>query len=190
MKMLTKAYLELHRAEIIKEMKSGKIFVYPTDTIYGIGCNALIKESVLKIRALKRREGKPFSVIAPNIEWINENCAANKAGAVWVKKLPGPYTLIMPLRNKGAVASEVVANSENIGVRIPNHWFSDLVKEAGIPFVTTSANMSGEPAMADFYSLDSLIREQADYIVYEGALHNKPSTIVDLTGDKERIIER
>jgi tRNA threonylcarbamoyl adenosine modification protein (Sua5/YciO/YrdC/YwlC family) len=190
MKMLTKAYLEQHKAEIIKEMKEGKVFVYPTDTIYGIGCNALNEEGVLKIRELKRRDGKPFSVIAPNVEWINENCVANKIGAVWVKKLPGPYTLILPLRNKAAVVSEVVANSENIGIRMPNHWFSDLVKEAGIPFVTTSANVSGEPTMTDFYSLDSLIREQVDYIIYEGALHDKPSTIVDLTGDKEKIIER
>ena len=190
MKMLTKAYVDLHKNEIIKEMKDGKIFVYPTDTIYGIGCNALNKEAVLKIRGLKRRDTKPFSVITPSTDWIIENCAVNKKARDWVGKLPGPYTLILPLRNMNNVAPEVTAGLQTIGVRIPNHWFYDFIKQAGILFVTTSANAAGMSPMTDFYSLDSTIKEQVDYIIYDGALSNKPSMIVDLTTENEKIIQR
>lgn len=190
MKMLTKAYVLAHKEQIISDIKLGKIFVYPTDTIYGIGCDATNNEAVARIRNLKKRDGKPFSVIAPSMVWINENCIVPPSAKEWVKKLPGPYTLIIPLKNAGAVSQEVLAGSTDIGIRVPNNWFFEFIQEAGVPFVSTSVNISGREAMTDFYSLDPFIKEGVDYVVYEGALNKKASTLVNLTKDKPEITAR
>ena len=78
--ILTKKEAMFEKDKIVEEMKKGKIFIYPTDTIYGIGCNALISESVGKIRKIKNREAKPFSVIAPSKKWISKNCEIDNSG--------------------------------------------------------------------------------------------------------------
>lgn len=190
MQMLTKAYVLENKEQIIKEIIDGKVFIYPTDTLYGIGCNATNSASVEKIRTLKKREDKPFSVIAPNLEWIGSACVLTKYGEEWIGKLPGAYTLILPIKDKSMIAPEVVKESVNLGVRIPNHWFWEVLNEAKVPFVTTSVNCSGEPPMTDFYSLSDEIKNGVDYIVYEGTKSSKASTIIDLTGNEPIIKER
>ena len=64
--------------QIIKAIKSGAIFIYPTDTVYGIGCNAKLKESVARIRKIKKQFSRPFSVIAPSMDWIAKNLEIKK----------------------------------------------------------------------------------------------------------------
>ena len=188
--MLTKAYAIAHKDEIIADMKAGKLFIYPTDTIYGIGCNASNGEAVDKIRTLKKRDTNPFSVIAPSQKWIESTCIIPPMAKEWMKKLPGPYTLILPLKDASAISPKVVEGSVNLGIRVPNNWFMEFVQEANIAFVTTSANISGRATMTDFYSLDPFIKEGVDYVIYEGALNKKASTIVNLTKDKPEIITR
>lgn len=190
MKLLTRAYVDAHRKEIIEEMKSGKIFIYPTDTIYGLGCNAMLSEAVGKIRKIKRREEKPYSVIAPSMDWLTQKCETPKIAREWIAKLPGPYTLILPLKDKEAVSEETLKGVNTLGVRMISHWFYDLIKEAGIPFITTSVNLSGSIGMTSFYDIEESIKGEADYIVYEGSKRGKPSMIVDLSGEKEKIIQR
>ena len=181
--------VRINELEIIKSMKKGLVFIYPTDTIYGIGCNALNSKSVRKIRDLKERHSSPFSVIAPSIEWIKQNCKMDNCTEKWIKKLPGPYTLILNLNKKNCIAKEVNPNIESLGVRIPNHPISKLVSMAGIPFVTTSVNKSGGDFMTCLENLDNDIKKGIDIIIYEGKKEGTPSKIVDLTR-KEKIIDR
>ena len=164
----------------IDEMKKGKIFIYPTDTIYGIGCNALNSKSVEKIRELKNREEKPFSVIAPNKKWIIENCETDNSVKKWIKKLPGKYTLILKLKNKKCICEKTNNDSGTLGIRIPQHWFSKLVEEANVPFVTTSVNLSGELPANSLENINKEIKDKVDYVIDEGRLENRPSTIVNL----------
>lgn len=158
-------------------MLEGLVFIYPTDTIYGLGCDATSEKSVKRIRDMKKREKKPFSVIAPSKKWILENCFAEKEDLV---KLPGPYTLVLKLRRK-CVASGVNPGLETLGVRIPDHWFSKTVGEAGIPVVTTSVNVSSQKFMTSIDNIDVKIRKLVDFIVYEGPLRGSPSEIINLT---------
>ena len=95
---------------MIDSMIKGAVFIHPTDTIYGIGCNAEVSSAVRKVRQLKARATNPFSVIAPSLEWINENCVVTKEADEWLEKLPGPYTLILKLKNN------CVARSVNSGL--------------------------------------------------------------------------
>lgn len=188
MKILTKDEIHANKEVILEVMKNGAIFIHPTDTIYGIGCNATKKKFVDEVREIKGRPNTPFSVIAPSKRWIRKNCVVNGKAKKWLNKLPGPYTLI--LKAKGGVAKNVALRLDTLGVRIPNHWFSKIVEESGIPVVTTSANKAGEDFMTSLDDLDDEIKQSVEFMVYEGEKHGRPSTIVDLTGEEVRVKER
>lgn len=180
----------IKKQEILLKIKEGAVFIYPTDTIYGIGASALAIDSVKKIRKLKDRNKRPFSIIAPCKDWILENCHLNKDSKEWLNKLPGPYTLLLKLKNKEAVDGAVNAKLDTIGVRIPNHWISELVNDLDCPIVTTSANISTEEFMTSIDDLDVKIKNNVDFIIDEGEIKGRPSTIVDLTQDEIKIKKR
>jgi L-threonylcarbamoyladenylate synthase len=176
----------------IKYLKQFKesVIVYPTDTIYGIGCNATIPALVSRIREMKHSHLQPFSVIAPSKEWIRENCVVEEAHEEWLERLPGPYTLIFKLKNPDCVAFNVINGYPSLGVRIPKHWFSDAVAKMGFPFVTTSANITAGEFMTSTDDLNSGIKNSADHILYEGQKEGHPSTLVHLDKDEIKIKER
>ncbi|MCA9485807.1 MAG: threonylcarbamoyl-AMP synthase [Nanoarchaeota archaeon] len=189
MRIVSKEEFFAEKDFFIGEMRVGKIFVYPTDTIYGIGCNSNEGKSVTKIREIKRRDEKPFSVIVPSKEWVKEHCYVDSLTEEWLKKLPGPYTLILELRNwNDAVANEVNEGGDTLGVRIPNHWFSEVVGEANIGFVTTSVNVSGEPNIKDVKEISSEMAENIDYVIDDGVLEGGASRVVSLINGFEKII--
>lgn len=188
MRVLNFDELKVEKDLILGSIIDGAVFIYPTDTIYGIGCNATLSKSVKKIRMLKGRATNPFSVIAPSVDWVNENCVVNKEVEGWLEKLPGPYTLILNLKNN-CVAKEVNPGLSTLGIRIPNHLISKIVAEAEVPVVTTSVNKSGEDYMTSLDSLDASIKNNVDFILYEGEKEGRPSKIIDLT-EKIKIIER
>ena len=169
-----------------QELKE-KIVIYPTDTVYGIGCNAENEKLVEKIYKIKKRDReKPLSVIAPGFEWILENFECNKN--IIGKFLPGAYTLI--LRKKHADFLKSVAPGNSAGIRIPAHLISKVIEAINIPFVTTSANISGRKPPASVEEIEKDLLESADLIIDGGKLPGKPSTIIDLTGEEIKIIER
>ena len=182
MKVIDKAYVESHKHEILEAIRVGKIFIYPTDTIYGMGTNARIEDSVKKIRELKQRDQKTMSVIAPSKEWIEENCVVDRETID--KYLPGPYTLWMNKKEGAEALKGVNVEDNTIWVRIPGNWFTEVVQEAGVPFVTTSVNVTGEPHMEKLEDVRGEVLDQVDYIVYEGEKKGKRSEKVVLTDRK------
>lgn len=188
MRILNFDEFKIEKQPVIDSIINGDVFIYPTDTVYGLGCNAQNSSSVKKIRLLKSRVTNPFSVIAPSLEWIYENCVVAKEGEEWLNKLPGPYTLIFKLKNN-CVAKEVNPGLKTLGVRMPRHWFMKVVSEANIPIVTTSVNRSGEDYMTSLEDLDDSIKSGVDFILYEGEKIGKPSKIIDLS-ETVKVIER
>ena len=182
MRILTKEELIYNLETLSKEIKDGAVFIYPTDTIYGIGCSALNEKAVNKVRELKNRPDNPFSVIAPSKEWIKNNCEVDELNI-----LPGPYTLVVKLKNN-PIVEPVNLGTETLGVRIPEHWISKFVAELKIPIVTTSVNKAGEQFMTSLEDLDEEIKAKVDFIIYEGKKKARPSKIIDLTKgiEKER----
>lgn len=189
MRILNFEELNLEKQSIIESIIDGAVFIHPTDTIYGIGCNAELLKAVKKVRHLKGRATNPFSVIAPSFDWINENCIVAKEAEEWLERLPGPYTLIFRLKNKNCVAKEVNSGLNTLGIRMPNHWIKKLVAEAKVPIVTTSVNRANEDYMTSLEDLDPTIKSGLDFVLYEGKKEGKPSKIIDLT-EAIRIIER
>jgi len=191
MKVYNKEEVKLNQDRILHEIHKGAIFLYPTDTIYGIGCNANHDECVKKIRDIKGRKNIPFSVIAPNKKWIYDNCHMTEDAKNWIEeKLPGPYTLILKLKNRDAISKHVAPDLNTIGVRIPNHWCSKAVSIANIPLLTTSANITGENIMTSLDDLNPKIKGHMNFMIYEGKLEGRPSKIVDLSHDNIEIKER
>jgi len=123
--IITKAEF-LEREEFYaNEIKAGKIFVYPTDTIYGIGCDATNAAAVNRIREIKHRNSKPYSIIVPSKEWVKENCIVPEFEKEHLNGLPGKFTLIFKMKNEIRVArKELVGNFDTIGARIPDNWFA------------------------------------------------------------------
>ncbi len=170
------------------EAVRAKIIIYPTDTVYGIGCNAENEMLVEKIFAIKGRDRKkPLSVIAPNKEWMLRHCVVSRE--TLDKYLPGKYTLLLKKKDPKFLEF-ATAGSPNIGVRIPAHRFSNLVGKAGVPFITTSANLSGGKAPKSLPEIQKEIMDAADIVIDGGILEGIPSTIVDCTKEKEVIVER
>jgi L-threonylcarbamoyladenylate synthase len=180
MEVLTKSELQLRFEDIAQKIVKGTIFIHPSDTIYGLGCNALDEKAVSKLRKIKGNVNTPFSVWAPSLDWVKKNCVVDKKAEEWFKKLPGPYTLILKLKDKKAVAPSVNLGKETIGIRIPQHWFHGAVEELNTPIITTSANPTGKAIMTKLENLDETVQVNADFAVYEGEKDAKPSQIVDL----------
>ncbi|MBI2549325.1 threonylcarbamoyl-AMP synthase [Candidatus Woesearchaeota archaeon] len=181
MEILTKEEVFLRDAELGERIRKGALFIYPTDTIYGIGCSALHEAAVKKVRAAKLRYDRPFSIIPPTKDWIVEHCSITTKRKSWLAKLPGPYTLILPLKDTEAIAPSVNNGLNTLGIRIPKHWITSFVTKLGIPIITTSANQSGGNFMTSLDDLHPKIKAKMDFIIYEEELQGKPSTVVDLS---------
>ncbi|MBI5393536.1 threonylcarbamoyl-AMP synthase [Candidatus Woesearchaeota archaeon] len=188
-KTISKEEFLKNKSAYFKKISNGAVFIYPTDTIYGIGCDAANKKAVEKIRKLKERQQKPFSVIVPSLDWIKENCEVFGKAKDELKKLPGAYTFIFALKVERCIAENVNLNSETLGVRLPVHWFTSIAKELDTPIVTTSVNKAGKQFMTSLNNLDESIKEKVDFIIYEGKKESKPSTVINLI-DGEVVVER
>ncbi|MFA5259068.1 MAG: L-threonylcarbamoyladenylate synthase [Candidatus Pacearchaeota archaeon] len=164
----------MEEKEIIKQITKGKIFIYPTDTIYGLGCDATNIRSVNKIKEIKQRDlNRPLSVIAPSAQWIKENFVVD---VDLEKYLPGPYTMILKKKNPNFLFH--VSSTDLLGVRIPNHEFTNIIQKAGLPFITTSVNLSGEPFIKEISEVSHDILEHIDHIIDYGPLIGNPSVLI------------
>ena len=164
----------MNLSSIREEILKGKLFIYPTDTVYGLGCNALDEKAVLRIKEIKARDAnKPLSIIAPSFEWIEDNCVVDYDIR---KYLPGAYTLLLKKKDKNFLSW--VANVEILGVRIPKSNFCDKIRKVGVPFVTTSVNLSGEKPANSVSEIREEIKKQVDFVIDEGELNGKASTLI------------
>ena len=172
------------KKDLVKILKN-KILIYPTDTVYGIGCNATKKGLVKKVFDIKKRDyGKPVSVIAPSKDWIFKNVVVSRK--VLTKYLPGPYTIIG--RKKSKKLDYV--SKDSLGVRIPDHEISELISKANIPFITTSANISGELTANTIFELSDDLVRQVDFVIDNGPLSGTPSTLIDVRNNDLKVIKR
>ncbi|MBT4166058.1 threonylcarbamoyl-AMP synthase [archaeon] len=162
--------------QIIQNIKQGKIFIYPTDTIYGIGCEATNIKSTNKIKQIKKRDkDKPLSIIVPSITWIKQNCIIPKELTI-SKYLPGPYTLILKKKNPNYLNH--ISSTDSLGIRIPKNPFTKIIQKSKLPFITTSVNISTQPPLTNPKNLNLQIKNKVDIIIDKGTLSGKPSTLI------------
>jgi L-threonylcarbamoyladenylate synthase len=176
------------RSGIVKAMRSGDVLVYPTDTIYGVGCNAENAGSVRRISDAKgREETKGFSVIAPSKEWIWSHAAVSDHNRKFIDTmLPGPYTVVVSARDSAPRAA--VSPEKTLGIRIPRHPFAEVISEAGIPFITTSVNLSGQAPATSLDMVPDEIRKITSMAIDAGTISGDSSRVFDLRTDNVKIL--
>jgi L-threonylcarbamoyladenylate synthase len=180
-------------AEVIKK---GGVIIYPTDTIYGIGVSALDQAAIDRVYKIKKRPGaKPLSVIVRDIKMAKKYCVVGKkTEEIFSALLPGAFTLIFPSKILKKNDILTIFNG-TVSIRIPDFKITALMaKELNIPFTATSANISGLPGSGDINAVLKQLgnkKNQIDLVLDAGVLlKNDPSVIIDLTGDKPKIIRK
>ena len=165
-------------------LKKGKIIVYPTDTVWGIGCNPFDQKAVTNLFKIKGKKENGVSILINNKDLISEYCVINAKQEDIIEKLfPGPVTAILKSKVKFA---EGVTRNGNIAIRIPKNSTSiSLVKYS--PIITTSANIHGESIAKNLNEAKKIFGNSCIYLHGE-----KPtgieSTIIDLTKDTPKIV--
>lgn len=179
----------------LKVLKDGGLVVFPSDTVYGLLCDATNKIAIEKLITLKNRPvGQPISVFI-NITNIDQYVEINEDQKKTIREiLPGPFTLILP--SKHTVNKILESESGTLGIRVPMYrLIEELVSQFRKPITATSANLSGR---SPHYSIRSLLNELTikqkqlvDLIIDAGTLpKNKPSTVVDLSKSNIKIIRQ
>lgn len=164
----------------------GGVIVYPTDTCYGIGCDATNPSAIKKIFKIKGREkNKPLPLIASSLEMIEKYVFMDERAIKLYRAFPG---ISVALRKKGSDIPDIV-NKEKVAFRIPSNEISKKLCElSGKPLVSTSANLSGDPSPYSIEQVKLSLKKslnQIDLFIDSGILNNNPpSTIVDLVEGK------
>ena len=190
---LNKNYSEALKEEVAV-LEWGGIIVCPTDTLYGIGCNALDEKAVKRIFEIKERPlSKPLPIIVRNIKWAKELAYVGRKNEKTLEKIwPGRVTVI--LSKKAIVPHILTSNQKTVGIRIPDHPLTEqLLKLFGYPIALTSANISGQEPANDIFEIikvfSSRLTRQPALVLDVGTLpKSEPSTILDLTTDKPKIL--
>ena len=167
----------------IKVLESGGILLYPTDTIWGIGCDATNKKAVDKIYEIKKRDkSKSLIILLDTIDKLR-NYVKDIPDITYdlLENIERPLTIIYP--NAINLAPNVIANDGSIGIRIVKDGFcKELISAYGKPLVSTSANFAGEPTALYYNSISESIKSKVDYIVNinQNQINLIPSQIIKL----------
>jgi len=164
--------------EAVDLLKHGDVVVYPTETVYGLGCDIYSKNAVKKIYEIKKRPSdKPLSIAVADFDTIEDLAFIPNRDILRIL-LSRPVTVV--LKKKRSVPDYITGNSNKIGIRLPQHPIAyDLIKNFGSPITSTSANISGgaPPKSIDQVMLDIPF-------IDGGVVSGIPSTVVDLIDKK------
>jgi L-threonylcarbamoyladenylate synthase len=177
----------------LEVLRNGGVILYPTDTIWGLGCDATNPEAVDKIYKIKRRSNsKSMLILLDSPNKLQDYVYVPSMAWELIKVSNYPITIIYPeARN---LAPNLIAEDGTVGIRIVRDDFCrDLIRAFGKPIVSTSANISGQPAPANFHEISDEIKQSVDYIVrwrQNDTLKFRPSSVVKLGKNNEIVIIR
>jgi tRNA threonylcarbamoyl adenosine modification protein (Sua5/YciO/YrdC/YwlC family) len=169
-------------------LKNGGVIVYPTDTLYGFGCDAKNESAIKKINTIKGRKA-PMSVLAPNIEiaakWMN---ISQDDKNIVLEKLGGFTTIIVPVK-VGITSPSITGNNHTLGLRIPDHKFCQKLSKAyPNPITTTSVNRTSQKPLTNPEKIVSEFAREIDLIIDDGIIEGSGSTIYNFQDKKLNII--
>lgn len=190
-------YYELHPVnpelrfinKAINILKEGGVIIYPTDTVYGIGCDIFNKQALDKVKQIKGNSDiKLLSFICPNLKDISNYARVSDYAYKSMKKLlPGPYTFILPAAKN--VPKKLWSKRKTVGIRIPDHPVAlKIVEGLGNPIVSTSTTTRKGELLIDPMEIRSVFDFQVDLMLASGNLSGKPSSVIDLSGDEPVVV--
>jgi len=173
--------------ETISQLEMGKTMLYPTDTIWGIGCDATNEEAIKKIYSIKaREEDKPMLVLVCDDAMLNKYVDEVPEMAWDIIDLSTkPTTIIYPKARN--LAKNLIAKDGSIGIRMIKEGFCyELLRKYRKPIVSTSANFSGEPSPKHFSEISNELKQKIDFIIpekYNSSVQNQSSSIIKIELD-------
>ena len=175
-------------SEAVRHFKKGDIVIFPTDTLYGIGCVLSNEKSIEKLYALRKTPlSKPTPILTASLDQASlygkfDRTAASIAKTFW----PGALTIVVKARK--TVPEIIQGETGTIGIRVPKFtWLGNLIQSVGEPIVASSANLHGRSTPISFAQIDRKLLSLVDYAIDLANLDDflpmlkKPSTVVDLT---------
>ena len=170
-------------------LRNGGVIIYPTDTVYGIGCDIFNKEALERIFSIKNDSAnKLFSFVCSDLKDIAKYARVSDYAYRTMKHLlPGPYTFILPAAK--LVPKKLWSKRKTVGIRVPNHAVTlTLVREFGHPIISTSTtNRKGE-VLIDPFEIKNIFNSQVDLMLASGDLSGDPSSVIDLSTEIPEII--
>ena len=190
-------YYELHPVtpqlrfinKAVEVLRSGGVVIYPTDTVYGIGCDIFNREALERVYYIKQDAGtKLFSFICPNLKDIAKYARVSDYAYKTMKKLlPGPYTFVLPAAKE--VPKKLWTKRETVGIRVPDHNIAlELTKELGNPIVSTSVTKRNGELLYNPEEIKLIFENQVDLMLSVGPLDGEPSSIIDLSREEPEVL--
>jgi tRNA threonylcarbamoyl adenosine modification protein (Sua5/YciO/YrdC/YwlC family) len=179
--------------QIVEVLRNGGVIIYPTDTVYGMGCDITNQKAVEKICRIKGINPKKhnFSFVCADLSNISQytRVITKPVFKMMKKGLPGPFTFILEASSQ--VPKILHSNKKTVGIRVPNHGIPRaIVEELGQPILSTS--IRDEDEIIEYSTDPELIFEkyqnQVDVVIDGGYGSNMPSTILDCTGDEVVVV--
>lgn len=168
--------------DVVTLLREGGVIAYPTDTVYGIGCDLFNKKAIERIYQIKKMpRRKPLSFICSDLTHIAEYARVSNLSYRLMKRLvPGPYTFILPATHK--VPRLMLTSRRTVGIRVPDNLIAlELVKHLGNPIISTSLRMEEDEITSDPFKIYDSYGKILDAIVDGGTIKSEESTIIDLT---------
>ena len=175
--------------KVVDVLEQGGVIGYPTDTVYGVGCDLFNPEAIQKIHRLKKMdEKKPLSFICSDLKDISRYAfVSNYAYKIMKRLLPGAYTFI--LKATKLVPKIAQTKQKTVGIRIPDNKIClALVKELGHPIISMSVNKPNEGLYNDPAEIEERFGKQLDLVIDGGVIVAEHSSIIDLTDDFPKVI--
>ncbi|MDZ7579406.1 MAG: L-threonylcarbamoyladenylate synthase [Deltaproteobacteria bacterium] len=170
-------------------LRRGGVIAYPTDTVYGIGCDILNKKAIERVYVIKQRQKlQPFSFICSGLTNISHYAkVSNYAYKTMKRLLPGPYTFI--LEGSRQVPKMMLTKRKTAGIRVPDHAIClALVSELGNPVISTSASRSDGTIMNDPSIIHDVYGSRIDVVIDGGPVPGQPSSVISLIDDIPEVI--
>lgn len=177
-------------SKAISALKNGQVIVYPTDTLYGLGADIYNDIAVRKVFEIKKRPfNDPLSIAVSNFIELEKIAFINDKTKILINKfLPGKLTLI--LKKKDVVSDLITAGLDKVAVRIPDNKIAlELLSEFG-PLTATSANVHGLKTPGIINDISMQFKDNIAVYLDNGKVEDQASTIVDITGEKVRIVRQ
>jgi tRNA threonylcarbamoyl adenosine modification protein (Sua5/YciO/YrdC/YwlC family) len=177
---------KLRRA--VEALEAGGVIAYPTDTVYGLGCDLMNKNAIERLYAIKRMDrSHPLAFVCPDLSDIAKYAVVeNQVYRVLRRLLPGPYTFILPATRE--VPKLVQMKRKNVGIRVPGLEVTRaLARELGRPIISSTAAMPGEEPFVDPNEIDDAFKGLA-LVLDGGAGGLVPTTVIDLTTTPPEIV--
>lgn len=173
----------------VEILKEGGLIIYPTDTVYGLGCDIFQKKAIEKIYQIKPNlDNKPLSFICADLKDISKYAKVSTQVYRLLKyAFPGPYTFILPAARE--VPKKLWSKRKTVGIRVPDNLIAQsLARELGHPIVSTSITNDNGEVLNDEESIVKYYGKKVDLILYAGPLGLTPSTIIDFSTEEPEIV--